>query len=203
MKKTITILAVLAFICVPVASAATVTIANGDFEAQFGTAPFFGSPDTYTSNVVTDWTGDTSGAYKHGAVDPNTTSQQPTSGDLAAYMVGVSFLQQTLTHTITTGDTITLTLDGWINNGAGTMTVNFASLGAKTVNLGAAANVATNNVIEWTATSDISSGVLRFESAVAGTQVRLDTLSMEVVPEPATMSLLALGGVAMLRRRKK
>ncbi len=31
----------------------------------------------------------------------------------------------------------------------------------------------------------------------------LDDLTIETVPEPATMSLLALGGIAMLRRRKK
>ena len=31
----------------------------------------------------------------------------------------------------------------------------------------------------------------------------IDDVSISVVPEPATMSLLALGGMAMLRRKKK
>ncbi len=48
-----------------------------------------------------------------------------------------------------------------------------------------------------------------WDEAVDGMQFNIDTtggqteLSLVAIPEPATMSLLALGGIAMLRRRKK
>ncbi len=46
---------------------------------------------------------------------------------------------------------------------------------------------------------------LRFQKIEDGTEDRtaLDNLSISEVPEPATLSLLVLGGVAMLKRRKR
>lgn len=51
---------------------------------------------------------------------------------------------------------------------------------------------------------DLSDGQLvAFSGDSTTSQYRLDTVTLEVVPEPATMSLLAVGGIALLRRRRR
>ena len=59
------------------------------------------------------------------------------------------------------------------------------------------ADVALTNGQTYTLRFTVSS------NATAGNNIAIDNLSLNGVPEPATMSLLALGGIAMLRRRKK
>jgi hypothetical protein len=39
--------------------------------------------------------------------------------------------------------------------------------------------------------------------AAGGSQSQLDMVSLTAIPEPATLSLMVLGGLAMLRRRRK
>jgi len=205
MKKTLLITLSIAA-SLSVSNAATIAITNGDFETQFGTAPFLGAPNSFSNNVLTGWTGSTNSGFNYGAVDPSDTTAQPTSGNLAAYVVANGFIEQTLTHTILTGERVEVTLDAWRNNGSGTMTVNFAELGAQTVNLGTSSNEVTNNVITFTATSDITSGVLRFDYTGSTTQARIDTVSAQTlaaVPEPSSAALLGIGGIALILRRKK
>lgn len=48
-------------------------------------------------------------------------------------------------------------------------------------------------------TDDYAYYVPRFES---GSGILVDNVSLEMVPEPATLSLLALGGLALIRRRR-
>jgi hypothetical protein len=46
-------------------------------------------------------------------------------------------------------------------------------------------------------------GRIAIDFDVAGTSGAINALRLTAVPEPATLGLLALGGLAMLRRRRK
>ena len=176
---------------------AGVIVINGHFDNQ----TFL--EEAFSNNVITGWPGSTNTTFNHGVVNPS-GSGLATSGANVGYLNGPGFIEQTLSATILTGDKIIVTFDAYRNNGVvNNLTVNFAGLGAQTVNLGTGANNVTNNVITFTATSDLTSGILRFDHSGSGTQSRIDTVSVNVVPEPSFIALLGIGGLAMILRRRK
>ncbi len=51
---------------------------------------------------------------------------------------------------------------------------------------------------------DLGEAIFEFQlNGEAGSQVLLDNITIQPVPEPATLSLLVLGGLALIRRRRK
>ena len=69
-------------------------------------------------------------------------------------------------------------------------------------------NAATGNVVHWTAIDPGADGIItididpEFNNNLSNIAY-LSAVRLEATPEPATMSLLVLGGLAMLRRRRR
>ena len=57
----------------------------------------------------------------------------------------------------------------------------------------------TSGSFTWTGTDENYIGIF---TNLSGRQARMDNLTITAIPEPATMALLALGGLAVIRRRK-
>ena len=61
----------------------------------------------------------------------------------------------------------------------------------------------TSIVQGWVNGSNDNNGLVLFGTTAAFQGAGFENITLNVVPEPATMSLLALGGLAILRRRRK
>ena len=187
--------------------AAPIAITNANFDDQ----DLADDTDAFTSNDLTGWTTVLApNGFAYGAVDPGLGYKfDPTSGDNFAYIVNGSFSQDLTGITAGVGEIIRFNFDAGINNGTGNLTINFAGLGVQSIATsdpnGLSGSELRNFTVDFVVTSAISSGdsnTLVFGNTGAGSQVRIDTLSGEVVPEPTSLALLGLGGLLALRRRR-
>ncbi len=114
-------------------------------------------------------------------------------------------------------ETVTASLSGLKTDGTTYSLVIFAQMGLH--NRGAAVTLGTTknspgtgdgaafreneNYVRFDDLTPDGTGKIEWTWVKLGARGTINAFEMESVPEPATMSLLALGGIAMLRRRKK
>ena len=138
------------------------------------------------------------------------TETQPTTGEYRAhggdqcYGAGnynkILYLYQNIGTTV--GEDYDVTLWAMANGGTGELTVTLD--GKSVISISDGGN-SSYTQYKATVTAVGSLGTLMIGTKFGGSDAwYIDDVSVtEVVPEPATLSLLALGGLALLRRRRK
>lgn len=84
-----------------------------------------------------------------------------------------------------------------------TLTEGLNAVGLFPNNIGEAGNAAYNGVLKTGTKDELLAAIAnRANWTTSSSLINFDTTGYEVIPEPATMSVLALGTLALLRRRK-
>ncbi len=213
------------------AYAGTIGITNHSFEddviprdGNTATQNADGSDDWHRFLTPTGWL--LSGTENRGVASTATDSffgaslavtPDADANDQAVFLADSTSFYQVLTGTLQANSTYTLMVDvGDRSTDPGTGNPSIA-LGTGTTMGSNLLTPATSDTTapalgEWTTwtvtyTTDASpTGLgdpLRIDLFATSAAGWFDNVRLEVVPEPATMSLLALGGIAMLRRHKK
>ena len=200
--------------CVGVVQASVIPVGNGSFEtvgvsigvggggeawyslpaSAPGVWEYTGTTDAWTQYQV----GTSDGAHFTAAAD----------GTRILNLIKFGTLTQTFS-TVNAGDAFTLEFDvakGLLggSGGAGTLTASIL-VGGTPIATGAtfattvAAGAWDHKTLTGTATS---TGALSISFAPGTNSPWLDNVTMTVVPEPASLGLLSLAGLAMLRRRR-
>ncbi len=208
MKKTIAIITMLAMTAM-MASADVITVDNHSFENPTLT-------DGSHAASVTDWDG------TNGTINPTSTmvTESTVDGSNVVYMNPNTWMAQGTGVNFVEGNIYTLTvavarrLDGagsvplqWeiaLVKGTdyGSLVQLFGTIGASDPENG----VLTDKVLQYTATSDFAGSDIRILlrcTDLDAPQAFFDNVRLDVIPEPATMTLLLLGLPLALRRRRK
>jgi len=188
----------------------TVPVQNGSFETVGATAaPWSYFPATTASNWAYTATSQYS-IYKAEPTNPDASFQQAAEGTHVLNTVAATVLSQDLHYTVNPGDVVTLTfalgqslrspytgggsIEARILIGAVTAVQQF------TVGTGTTKGNWYDKSFSYTATSG---GNLSIAFASVSDTPWLDNVGVTVtVPEPAGLGLLALGGLALVRRRR-
>lgn len=216
--KTLGLLAI-AMLAIPASAAmVSVPVGNGSFETDNGFVPGTGVTAAnanwwYLPSGTGDWVdGNPSAPYdildldKEGVHFPTYSVDSTGVGIRVANLGAVSVLSQDLSFAIAGGDTITLSL--WVGDSTqyapGNLNVTF-NIGGTDANTQTVTNTAPDGQfvqksVQWTATSD---GNLVIKLNRLGS-VFIDDVQVTVdqVPEPATLALIGLGGLLILRRKR-
>ena len=188
------------------AFAAPISITNGHFDDQ----DLDDATDAFTDEDLTGWDFVSGSGFGFGAVDPVTGYKfTPTSGGNFAYIVNGSFSQDLTGITAGVGDIVRFHFDAGAHNGSPELTIDFAGIGVQTITTsdpdGLSLTELRNFTVDFVVTTAIASGdtnTLVFGNSATSSQLRIDTLSGEVVPEPGSLAALGLGSLIMLRRRR-
>lgn len=198
---------------VAVASAQPISINNASFENQpLSLGSFFYSP-----TPIDGWTSTATGGADRGVWN---TSAPGKDGENIVFAYGANAIAQQLTATLQpntiynldyligrTGGTITGTVELWAGGTVANGVVTGGTLlqsQAETLN---SSSMAARTLTYTSPTSGSTIGQLltiRLAGAPAtgSTYVSFDHIRLNAVPEPATLSVLALGVAALVRRRK-
>ena len=188
-------------------------VANGGFTNGLATGWDTAGNVTGTQDFVSGTAPTATDGEQHGVVSFQVFNALPTS------------LSQLTPHTINAGDTITLTVDvgqvGAFSGSEATISLYGSTLGlgtalSNTNGTALQAGIAPasgayllNQTVTYTALASGDPfagqqiGILFLNSV--GTQTLFDNVRLDIVavPEPGSLALLSLGGLALLRRRRK
>ena len=196
--------------CAGVAQAAVIPVANGSFETVgTGGVPWYALPDPGA------WSGPVGPYDVYDIGIPEHFSNAP-DGVRVANLGAAGVITQTLSYTVVAGDVFTLDFyvgKGQAGNSGGSGDLT-ASILVGTTTIGTDATIATGDVtgnttntwyhktVTGTATGTGALSISFAPNATAGGSPWLDNVTMTVVPEPASLGLLSMAGLALMRRRR-
>ena len=187
------------------------TTRNGSFELLDGSSGSTATVthwDTHSAGDIDDWTvwteeagtEDDSGAY---------ASPHATDGSRAAFLKTDNAAYNMTTHTIAVGDIFAYSFDNVLSGrGSATMWLVYDDGGAISKITGS--DITGAPVDTYSNTFTVQAGAWAGKTIGAGLHAigsypEIDnvTLSVTPIPEPATLSLLALGSLALVRRKRR
>ena len=210
MKKLLIYVAVLSMVCAGAAQAVPVavpiTVENYSFELPGTIKQLCWDGEQEGSTDVPGWT---DGAYAAGDAGVDTGTWACTDGDWQGYINLADGPVWNLTeHIISAGEDFTLTLDsGSGGSGRSIIMGLYYDDGAVRQPLGSvirsvpqlSMDVFSMTVSATTASVGFPIGI---ELASPASYVAMDNVRLDFIPEPATMTLLGLGSLALLKRRR-
>lgn len=218
MKSTRFFAAAAAFACLSTASFAVELVTNGSFENPTPDSSWTTTVDgSYIAGSFTGWTAaGMAGAWRPSAGMFTSMPDGVQAGWASDTVTGGS-LRQYFSHTIAVGEVVTISgsigdrsdlFAGWGATTAGTVTL-YTSTNFPLMGVGVYGNGTTGKWTSFTASStpgalDAFAGqTLYIELAsVGGAQASFDNISVQVVPEPSTLAMFGLMGLALVRKRR-
>ena len=214
MKKLLIYVAVLSMVCTGAAQAVPIAVENYSFELP-GTVKqsCWDGEKTYDGcEDVPNWTDGDSDAMDSGVEETLLSGWIGVTGDWRAYLQPADGpIWNLTTYEIATGDVFNLKVDAGAtgSSGRGIIMELYYDDGTQQHTLGTTAYTFPVNktLSEYTladvAATEASEGhPIGIRFAASGYYIALDNVRLDVIPEPATMALLGLGSLALLKRRR-
>lgn len=181
------------------AFAAPITIDNASFEDDvLADGGFIGS--------VSEWNDVFAPSPAAGTFNPVGVGGVP-DGENIAFLNQFGFLVQSLGTGLTTGDVVEVTFSLLSRDSNAILGVGLRTPANASINGGSETFIpATLEVFDiYTATltvdTDEAAPILVFDNLGSG-QLQIDLVSAEIVPEPGSLALMAIGGLMIARRRR-